>query len=531
MQFITHANTQFPLKPDLMAGVVVFLVALPLCLGIALASGAPLFAGVIAGVVGGTVISLLSGSQVSVSGPAAGLTTIVAANIEGLGSFSAFLAAVVVAGVFQVILGILRAGMIGNYVPNSVIRGMLAAIGIVIILKQIPHALGRDADYEGDFAFAEKAGNTVTDIAAAIMSLHWGAVTIFLAGAALLILWEKGGKKGIGLFRAVPGPLLVVALGIGLNELFRIAAPGLWLKDVEHLVNLPVAASMPDFFRQFSEPDFSVLTRQSAWIAALTIAVVASLETLLSVEAADKIDPYRRISPTSRELRAQGIGNIISGLIGGLPITSVVVRTSANVYAGAQTWRSAFFHGVLLMAAVFLAPGLLNRTPLACLAAILILIGFKLASPDVFCSMYRSGKDQFLPFLLTVLAIIFTDLLIGVVIGMFLGVFFVIRMNHHAAVTVVRQDNDFLMRFNRDMTFVNKTELKRRLRELPGNSSVMIDGSRALFIDHDIGEVLNDFQHSAPYRGIRVQMKHVETKTVDSRKGPNGRLQETAARQ
>lgn len=522
-------TAQFPLRQDLMAGSVVFLVALPLCLGIALASGAPLFSGVIAGVVGGVVISLLSGSQVSVSGPAAGLATIVAAAILKYGEFPKFLAIVVMAGVFQLIMGILRLGMVGNYVPNSVIRGMLAGIGIVIILKQIPHALGRDADFEGDFAFAETAGNTITDIAAAFMSMHGGAVIVFMTGLALLIAWEKGAKKGVGLFKAVPGPLVVVLVGIVLNELFRIAGLPLWVKDVEHMVNLPVAASVQEFFRQFTAPDFSVLRQQAAWATALTIAVVASLETLLNVEAADKLDPYRRISPTSRELRAQGIGNILSGMIGGLPVTSVVVRTSANVYAGAQTWRASFFHGFLLMGSVFLIPGLLNHTPLCSLAAILMHVGYKLASPQVFRGMYRSGKDQFLPFVLTVIAIIFTDLLTGVLIGMFLGVFFVIRMNHHSAVTVVHSDHDYLMRFNRDMTFVNKTELKRRLRELPNDSNLVIDGSRALYIDHDIGDVLEDFRHSARLRGIQVEMKHVETKTVDSRKETNGRVQEIAA--
>ena len=531
MQSTSPAGTQFPLKPDLTAGLVVFLVALPLCLGIALASGAPLFAGVIAGVVGGVVISLLSGSQVSVSGPAAGLATIVAANIQQLGSYPAFVAVVVLAGVFQLVLGILRAGMIGNYVPNSVIKGMLAAIGIVIILKQIPHALGRDANFEGDFAFLEKAGNTVTDIFAAVMSLHWGAVVVSVTGLLILVYWEKGAKKGIGVFQSIPGPLVVVLIGVGLNELFRIAAPGFWLKDAEHLVSLPVAGSAAEFFRQFTVPDFSVLRNKNAYPAAFTIAVVASLETLLSVEAADKLDPYKRISPTSRELRAQGVGNIISGLLGGLPVTSVVVRTSASVYAGAQTWRASFIHGILLMAAVFFIPGLLNRTPLACLAAILIQIGFKLAKPAIFREMRRSGVDQFLPFLLTVIAIVFTDLLIGVLIGMMLGVFFVIRMNHHSAVTVVHQDTDYLMRFNKDMTFVNKTELKRRLRALPNNSSLIIDGSRALYIDHDIGEVLEDFRYSAPLRGIKLEMKHVDTKTVGTKKGSNGRIQETAARQ
>jgi len=493
------------------AGTVVFLVALPLCLGIALASGAPLFSGIIAGVIGGVVISALSGSQISVSGPAAGLTVIVAAAIASLGSFQTFLAAVVLAGVFQIVMGVLRTGRIADYVPNCVIKGMLAGIGLVIILKQIPHAFGRDTDYEGDFAFLSQGGNnTITDILASIASFSPGAVLVAGLSLALLLFWDGIVAKRSKMLRLIPGPILVVLLGIGINQFLAVSAPSLYIREPEHLVSLPVPSSLSEFLAQFTHPALSAFANPLVWKVAFTLAIVASLESLLALEASDRLDPYRRISPPNRELMAQGVGNILSGLVGGLPITSVVIRTSANVFAGGRTWMSSFIHGVLLFSATLLIPTLLNLTPLACLAVILIVVGYKLTSLGLYRSMYARGPGQFIPFIVTVLAIIFTDLLVGVTVGLIAGLFFVIRANHHSALTVVNLDNYYLLRFNKDASFVNKNELRSKLRAIPAGSHVIIDGSRALYVDHDIFEVVEDFQKLAPYKQISVEFKRFE---------------------
>lgn len=491
------------------AGTVVFLVALPLCLGIALASGAPLFAGIIAGIVGGLVVSVLSGSQVSVSGPAAGLTVIVASAIQSLGSFQNFLATVVLAGGFQILFSVLRAGAFGDYVPLSVIKGMLAAIGLVIILKQIPHALGRDVDYEGNFSFLEKgASNTLTDILESVMSLSPGAVIITGLSLLILVFWDKVAAGGPKMLTFIPAPLLVVGTGIGMNQLFHVFFPFLELTDKAHLVTLPVASSIGDFAKQFTFPNFAILSQPQAIMTAATLAVVGSLESLLSLEAGDKLDPYKRISPPNRELFAQGVGNICSGMIGGLPLTSVVVRTSANIYSGARTWISSFTHGGLLLVSAMFIPALLNLTPLCALAAILLAVGYKLTKIELYKAQYASGYAQFVPFVVTVVAIVFTDLLKGVVIGMVFGLFFVIRSNHHKAFVVVRQDNWYLIRFNKDTTFVNKAELKTLLRSIPDGSSLQIDATRAIYIDHDIFEVVADFEKSAAYKNIDIEYRN-----------------------
>lgn len=523
------------LKYDVPSGLVVFLVALPLCLGIALASGAPLFSGIIAGVIGGLVVSMLSGSEVSVSGPAAGLAVIVALAIQNLGSFRVFLLAVVISGAAQLILGFFRAGVIGNYVPNAVIKGMLAAIGVVIILKQIPHALGRDAHYEGDFDFffeLDNKSNTLGDILIAIYTASPAAVIITVVAMAILIVWERPSLQSRKFFKLVPAPLIVVVVGIVLNEIFRATLNDFHLKTEDgHLVALPVAAGLNDFFHQFTLPDWSALNQKQVYVTGLTIAVVGSIETLLSIEAADKLDPFRRISSTNRELKAQGIGNLISGLLGGLPITSVVVRSSANVYSGARTRFSAFLHGLFLFTCVLLIPGVLNRIPLACLAAILFMVGYKLTKVELYQKMYRAGLDQFLPFIVTVLAIVFSDLLIGITIGIVCGVLFVIKTNHHAAMTVVHQDECYLIRFNKDVSFVNKTELKDKLSAIPPNSNLIIDGTKAVFIDNDIYDCVADFLESARYRKINVELKHFQSKSQNYRKGVlDGKLQKAIAR-
>jgi MFS superfamily sulfate permease-like transporter len=505
------------LRHDGPAGMVTFLVALPLCLGIALGSGASLFSGVIAGIVGGVVVSLVSGSQVSVSGPAAGLAVIVLTSTQEIGSYKGFLVAVVLSGVLQLLFGVLKLGMIADYVPSSVIKGMLAGIGLLIILKQFPHALGRDQDYMGNFAFLEIGGNnTLKDIAAAVASAATGAVIIFVVSLALLLVWEKLANKS-RVFQLVPGPLVAVALGIVLNHAFGEVMPTFKLVQAEHLVNLPVPASVGDFFRQFTLPDFSVIGNASVWKAAGLIAVVGSLESLLSLEAADRLDPYKRISSSSRELCAQGVGNVVSGLIGGLPVTSVVVRSAASVTAGARTWMSSFTHGVLLLVAVIALPEVLKQAPLASLATILIVVGFKLTKPSVYRAVYSQGWDQFIPFITTVVGVVFIDLLTGVIAGLACGLFFVIRTNHHEGITVVNKDLDYLFQFTKNASFINKNEFRRKLRELPNDAHVLIDGTRALFIDHDIMEILEDFRQLAPYKNIQLELKHWENYQLQTR--------------
>ena len=523
------------LASDLPAGLVVFLVALPLCLGIALASGAPLFSGIIAGIIGGLVVSLLSGSEISVSGPAAGLAVIVATAIAHLGSFRVFLLAVAISGLIQLGLGFLRAGVIGNYVPNAVIKGMLAAIGVVIILKQIPHALGRDLHYEGDFDFffeMDAESNTLTDIIKAVYSANAEAIIITIVSLAVLLFWERPALRKYNFFKLVPAALIVVILGILINEGFRLFFTDFYLRAEDgHLVSLPQANGLTAFFQQFTLPDWSALNNKQVYVTALTLAIVGSIESLLSIEATDKLDPQRRISSTNRELIAQGVGNLLSGLIGGLPITSVIVRSSANVYAGAKTRLSSFVHGVLLFVCVLLIPGLLNQIPLASLAAILLVIGYKLTKLELYKKMYQAGITQFLPFIVTVIAIVFTDLLNGVLIGLIVGIFFVIRTNHHSALTLVNQENYYLLRFNKDLSFVNKTELKDRLASIPPEADLIIDGTKATFIDNDIYDVIADFQESAKYNNIRVELKNFESKSQSYRRLSRGKLQKTFAGQ
>lgn len=521
------------LKSDLPAGLVVFLVALPLCLGIALASGAPLFSGIIAGIIGGIVISILSGSEMSVSGPAAGLAVIVAAAITSLGSFRVFLLAVSIAGLIQIVLGFLRAGVIGNYVPNAVIKGMLAAIGVVIILKQIPHALGRDTHYEGDFDFffeLDSQSNTLTDIIKAVYTANGEAVIITVVSLAVLLLWERPALQRFSFFKLVPAALIVVILGILINEGFKFFFVDFYLRAEDgHLVTLPISSNLTAFFQQFTFPDWSAFKNKQVYTTALTLAIVGSIESLLCIEATDKLDPQRRISSTNRELVAQGVGNLISGLIGGLPITSVIVRSSANVYAGAKTRLSSFIHGVLLFVCVLLIPGLLNRIPLASLAAILLVIGYKLTKLVLYKTMYKAGMTQFLPFIITVVAIVFLDLLNGVLIGLVVGIFFVIRTNHHSALTLVNQDDHYLLRFNKDLSFVNKTELKEKLASIPPDSNLIIDGTKAIFIDNDIYDVIADFKQSAKFNNISVELKNFDSKSQNYRSMTRGKLQKTFA--
>ena len=496
---------------DFPASIVVFLVALPLCLGIALASNAPAFSGLIAGIVGGIVVGFASRSHLSVSGPAAGLTAIVIAALATLPSFEAFLLSVMIAGLLQILFGFLKAGVVGDYVPNAVIKGMLAAIGLILIINQVPHLLGDDSHFETDDGIGSKSdGNIFTNFFYAFGNINSLALIIGLVGLAFHFGWEKlvAGRKGF--IRLVPAPLLVVLIGIGINSVASVAGSGTLVG--EHLVNIRIASSVNEFLGFFSQPDWSYLGNYQVWLTGATIALVASLESLLSIEAIDDLDPYQRVTPTNRELKAQGLGNLVSGLIGGLPVTSVIVRSSANVNAGARTKMSAIYHGALLLLCVALIPGLLNLIPKTALAAVLIFTGYKLAKPALFIAFYKKGWDQFLPFVITIVAILATDLLKGVVIGIGVGLFFVIRSNFRSSVFVVSDSNKFLFRLRKDVSFLNKPIIKNKLEKVPAGSYVLIDASRADFIDKDIVETIEDFLIHAPLKDIEVELKVSNTR-------------------
>lgn len=492
------------LKKDLPASVVVFLVALPLCLGIALASGAPLFAGLITGIVGGIVTASISGSQLSVSGPAAGLTVIVLTSITALGSFELFLAAVVIAGLFQIILGLVKAGTIGNYFPSSVIDGMLAAIGVILILKQIPHAVGYDKDFEGDEGFSQVGDeNTFTALMSAFDHINMGAVIISLLALAVLIFWPK-----IKQLASVPAALIVVVLGILLGNAFEGTSLALM---ADQKVQIPIVNDFNQFLGLFTFPDFSNLANKELWRVAITIAIVASLETLLSLEAVDKIDPIKRVSPTNRELIAQGVGNTFAGFIGGLPMTAVIVRSSANVMAGGRTKMSAIFHGVWLLVALLFIPTVINLIPLSALAAILLMTGFKLAKPALFTKMYKLGWSQFIPFVVTLLAVVFTDLLIGVAIGMSVGVLYILRTNmRNAYFYKLEKSSDgskvYKLNLSEEVSFLNKGAILAALTNLPADSKVIINAERSQYIDHDVIEIIHNFKDNAFTKKIEVEI-------------------------
>ena len=494
-------------KRDIPASFVVFLVALPLSLGIALASGAPLIAGIIGGAIGGIVVGWLSGSNVGVSGPAAGLTVIVLSAITSLASYEVFLLSVVLSGILQILLGYIRAGIIGYFIPSSVIKGMLSAIGLIIVLKQIPHALGYNVDPEGDLTFLQADGhNTFSELYYMLDAITWQSAFISIISLLILIIWDRPFIKNKSFSQLVPGPLVVVLFGVA--AAFTLMGDGNVFGE-DMFVALPVMTSFSALKNELFFPEFGQILNVDVWKFAITFALVGSLETLLNVEAADKLDPYRRVTPTNRELKAQGVGNLLSGLIGGIPLTQVVVRSSANVDSGGRTKLSTILHGVWLLVALLLFPKVMNMIPLAALAAILIHVGYKLAKPAIFKIMYKKGRYQFIPFIITLLAIVFTDLLIGIIIGVTVGAFFVLLYNYRTpfkvGVTGKVDSHDITFTLSENITFLNKATILGAISQIPENSVVTIDASNTRVMDSDVIEIINNFLISAEKNNIQVK--------------------------
>jgi MFS superfamily sulfate permease-like transporter len=503
------------LRQDLASGFVVFLVALPLCLGISLASEVPLMSGLITGIVAGILVSLLSGSELSVSGPAAGLTMTVIAGQQAIGSLEGLLVATALSGVLQLVLGFFRAGLLATFFPSSVIKGMLAGIGIIIAFKQIPHAFGWHEGIELEesiFCVLSPfcVHSTISSLSDSLKDVTFLPIAITLASIALLLWWEKMVTTGRQFFKIVPGALAAVVLGLIINSFIEVVAPSLALQhDAGHLVQIPPINSWGDLSQFAPTLSSKWLLNTTVWGTAMAIALIGSIETLLCIEATDKLDPLKRVSRPNRELTAQGIGNIIAGLMGGIPMTSVIVRSSANIYAGGRTRLAAFTHGVLLLVSVLLIPQLLNQIPIATLAGILMLVGYKLANIKLIRQVYASGLDQFLPFLVTMLGVVIFDLLTGVAIGAAVGLLVVLRMNHHAAFTIVNDDNNVFIRFAKDVSFLQKVSVKKCLARIPDHSNVLIDGGGAMFIDHDILEIIESFKESAVNRHITVSVRNI----------------------
>jgi MFS superfamily sulfate permease-like transporter len=510
---MSNSSTSSPwkhLKSDLPASVVVFFVALPLCLGIALASGAPLFSGVIAGIVGGIVVGSLSGSNLGVSGPAAGLAAIVLTAISTLGSYDLFLMAVVLGGLIQLLLGALKAGVIGYYFPSSVIKGMLTGIGVIIILKQIPNFFGYDEESAWDIAFLEHdGGTTFSELLTTFTNIQPGSALIGAVSLGILILWDVVLSKKGKIFHLIQGPLVVVALGI-IFFWFTKSHPVLSIGD-SHMVNVPIPKDFSSFIGQFSFPNFSGIMMGEVWIVAATIAIVASIETLLSVEATDKLDPNKGVTPTNRELLAQGTGNVLSGLIGGMPITQVIVRSSANIQSGARTKLSTIVHGFLLLISVIFIPGLLNMIPLSVLAAVLLIVGYKLAKPALFTKMWKLGWKQFVPFIATVLGVVFKDLLVGVGIGLVIGIFIILLKSFQNSHFLHKESEGagtgrLKITLAEEVTFINKGAILKELNNIPEDSHLELDVRATRYLDYDVMEILDDFALKAKNKNITVEL-------------------------
>jgi len=498
------------LKSDFASGLVVFLVALPLCLGIAMASGAPLFSGIISGIIGGIVVGYLSTSHISVAGPAAGLTAIVLTAISDLGAFDIFLTAVFIAGLLQLILGFVKAGSISNFFPTNVIEGMLAGIGIIIIMKQLPHAFGYDSDFEGDLSFLQADGtNTFSSLLGIFDHIQVGSIVVTSISLIILISWDK--LPFLKKLKLVPGALVAVVLGVVLNEVFIASGSSLTIAK-EHLVSLPVPTSLEEFKSIIITPNFAGILNPQVWVVGVTIAIVASIETLLSIEAADRMDVQRRYTHTNMELKAQGIGNVISSLLGGLPLTSVIVRSSANANSGAKSKMSAIIHGVLLLISVLAIPFILNKIPLATLAAILLMVGYKLAKPATFKNFWKKGKYQFVPFIATLLAVVFLDLLKGVALGIIISIIFVLKGNLKRAYIFKKEeyeDGDVInIDLAQEVSFLNKAAIKYTLNEIPENSKVIISATDTVYIAHDVLDLISQFKNIiAKEKNIKVKLK------------------------
>ena len=501
-------------KNDLKAGVVVFFVALPLCLGIALAQKAPLFSGIISGIVGGIVVASISGSKLSVSGPAAGLTAIVLTAVATLGSFETFLLAMVLAGVIQILLGILKAGIIGYYFPSSVIKGMLAAIGIILVLKQIPHLAGYDSDPEGDMTFIQTDGqNTFSELLNMINFVSPGSLFIGAIGLLILFIWDSKWVKGNRILSLFPGAIVVVLVGVAVNAFLKQTAPDFDVKP-EHLVSLPKISNFSDLKLSFTFPDFSQFTNPKVYETAFVLAIVASLETLLCLEAVDKLDPNHEVSPTNRELIAQGTGNLLAGLLGGIPITSVIVRSSANISAGGKTQLASIVHGLLFILSIFLIPSVLELIPYSALASILIFTGFKLSHPRIYKSVYRTGFDQFLPFIVTIAIMLLTDLLKGVTVGIVISIIFILRQNYKNPYKLISDTIEgrkhYFIKLSQNVTFLNKGKLMETFHSIEPGSKVYIDGGRAQFVDKDVLELITEFKRWGEIKNIEVILEEIQ---------------------
>jgi carbonic anhydrase len=498
------------LKADLPAAIAVFLVSVPLSLGIALASGAPLFSGLITGIIGGLVVAPLSGSALGISGSAAGLSLIILPAIQNLG-LNAFLLAAVFAGVIQILMGLLKAGIIAYYFPSSVISGMLSGIGIIIFLKQIPHALGYDRDYEGDFNFSQPDSySSFSELVHMLGEVQPGAILISLVSLFILLLWEHPAMQKQRFFHLLQAPLVVVVLGGFLGYLLRSTHPDIALEDT-HFVMIPIIQDFPALLQQLHFPDFTQIANPEIYLVALTLALVASLETLLSLEAVDKLDPYKRVTPSNRELVAQGIGNISCGLLGGLPLTQVIVRSSINVQSGAKTKASGFINGLLLLIAVLFIPTMLNKIPLASLAAILLVVGYKLAKPDTFKALYQSGWYHFIPFCLTVLGLVFTNILFGILIGLTIALFSILLENYKSAYYFKEAQigNKTFIRLSEHVSFLNRANIQKTLESLAPHTEVVIDATRSKYIDYDVYEIIQNFKSEAHHKHIKLVLENL----------------------
>ena len=509
------------LKYDLPASIVVLFVAIPLCLGIALASGASLFSGLISGIIGGIVVGSLSNSSLGVSGPAAGLAVIVLNSIQSLGAFEIFLVAVVIAGFIQVLLGILKGGTVAYFFPSAVIKGMLAGIGIIIFLKQIPHAFGYDGDYEGDLSFIQPDGhNTFSELINMLDYISPSSVIVSVVSLIVLLTWDNILATKHKFFKLIQGPIVAVAFGIFYQIITAAYYPTLSV-GAQHLVSVPDFDGFSEFVSLFSFPDFSYLLNTDVWLVAITLAIVASLETLLSVEATDKLDPLKRITDTNRELMAQGAGNMISGLIGGLPITQVIVRSSANIQSGGRSKLSTILHGIFLLLCVVSIPFILNMIPLAVLASVLFVVGYKLAKPSLFKQMYKLGWNQFMPFVITIIGIVFTNLLVGIGIGLTIGIAMILirsRKNSHFLhqEVVDNGQHKVIMTLAEEVTFLNKGAVLKELDSLPNDTLLTIDMSKSFHIDYDVLEIIDNYKNTSKAKGVQVQLiNRGERKTVD----------------